>query len=166
MKSLYKSSQVSHTCIITLQEFSDCADACVKDVSSALLDSFRGYDWNCKDEKCSCVSVSWTLDFIQITCPLPSQFSSELTWLHITLLIRDPSQHIRQLYDRGSLDNQNSGRFNRTNHNENGEGSIEGTTEKSDNYCAKLVGAEFVGNDFDKAEEFEAEVSRALRGGN
>ena len=60
------------------------------------------------------------------------------------------------------MDNRNSGRFDRTNRNEYGEGSIEGTTEKSDYYCAKLVGAEFIGNEFDEAEEFEAEVSRAF----
>ena len=40
---------------------------------------------------------------------------------------------------------------------------------KDDYYCAKLAGSEFVGNEneFDGEDEaFDAEVSRALRGGN
>mmetsp|Transcript_33045 Transcript_33045/g.60940 ORF Transcript_33045/g.60940 Transcript_33045/m.60940 type:complete len:301 (+) Transcript_33045:2-904(+) len=104
-----------------IEEFSDCADACVRDVRSELLDSFRGYDWDCRDEKCRC------------------------------------------LYDKGTLDSRNGGRFDRTNRNEYGKGKIEGTTKKTDYYCAKLAGTDFdvSGTDFDVAED-----SRALRGYN
>lgn len=50
----------------------------------------------------------------------------------------------RCLYDEGTLDNRNSGRFDRTNRNEPGSGSVAGTTRKSSSYCAKLVGAEML----------------------
>lgn len=48
------------------------------------------------------------------------------------------------LYDEGTLDNRNSGRFTRTNRNEPGSGSISDTTVKKSSYCGKLVGAEFL----------------------
>ena len=48
------------------------------------------------------------------------------------------------LYDAGTLDNRNSGRFDRTNRNERGRGSISGTTRKAACYCGKLVGAELL----------------------
>jgi len=57
----------------------------------------------------------------------------------------------RCLYDEGTLDSRNSGRFDRTNRNLPGEGSIAGSTTKKATYCAKLVGAEFL-------EEFVAEA--------
>ena len=50
----------------------------------------------------------------------------------------------RCLYDAGTLDSRNSGRFNRTNRDERGRNSIDGTTKRSDFYCGKLVGAEAV----------------------
>ena len=52
---------------------------------------------------------------------------------------------------QGTLDSRNSGRFDRTNRNLPGEGSIAGSTTKKATYCAKLVGAEFL-------EEFVAEA--------
>ena len=52
--------------------------------------------------------------------------------------------HCRCLYDEGTLDNRNSGRFDRTNRNNPGDGSISGGTKKTDYYCGKLVGAEFL----------------------
>lgn len=45
-----------------VREFSQCADACVKDVRSSLLDSLRGYDWNCEKERCRCLYDKGTLD--------------------------------------------------------------------------------------------------------
>ena len=51
----------------------------------------------------------------------------------------------RCLYDEGTLDNRNSGRFDRTNRNERGSGSIVGTTRRRSYYCGKLVGAETLG---------------------
>jgi len=104
-----------------IKEFSDCADACVEGVRSELLDSLRGYDWNCYDEKCRC------------------------------------------LYDKGTLESSDGKDFDRTNRNEYGKGTIEGTTKNTDYYCAKLAGTEFdvAGTNFDVAED-----SRALRGYN
>lgn len=105
-----------------VREFSHCADKCVKDVRSSLLDSFRGYDWNCKNERCRC------------------------------------------LYDEGTLDSRNSGNFDRTNRNERGAGSIEGTTRSDNYFCAKLAGAEFVGNADDNAAEYsDYEISRGRK---
>lgn len=52
----------------------------------------------------------------------------------------------RCLYDSGTLNNKNSGRFNRVNRNEPGRGSISGATRKKYSYCGKLVGAEFLEN--------------------
>lgn len=54
------------------------------------------------------------------------------------------SRLCRCLYDAGTLDSRNSGRFERTNRNGTGEGSISDTTQKRSYYCAKLVGAEFL----------------------
>ena len=48
MKS-YTLSMSTHN----IQEFSDCADACVKDVRSSTLDSLQGYDWDCDNRKVS-----------------------------------------------------------------------------------------------------------------
>ena len=62
----------------------------------------------------------------------------------------------RQLYDKGTLERSDGKDFDRTNRNEYGKGKIEGTTKKTDYYCAKLAGTEF-----DVAED-----SRALRGYN
>lgn len=45
-----------------VKEFSECAEACVKDVRTSLLDSFRGYDWNCREETCHCLYDKGTLD--------------------------------------------------------------------------------------------------------
>eukprot|EP00571_Detonula_confervacea_P010486 CAMPEP_0172305220 /NCGR_PEP_ID=MMETSP1058-20130122/6552_1 /TAXON_ID=83371 /ORGANISM="Detonula confervacea, Strain CCMP 353" /LENGTH=228 /DNA_ID=CAMNT_0013016749 /DNA_START=93 /DNA_END=779 /DNA_ORIENTATION=- len=45
-----------------IREFSDCADACVEDVHPHLLDFFRGYDWDCKNQKCRCLYDKGTLD--------------------------------------------------------------------------------------------------------
>lgn len=104
----------------SVREFSDCAEACVKDVRSELLDSFRGFDWNCSKRECRC------------------------------------------LYDRGTLSNRNSGRFDRTNRDERGRGSIEGTSDERDMYCGKLAGAEFFGQEGD----FQAQTRRAVRGYN
>jgi len=113
-----------------VKEFSDCAEACVNDVRSKLLDNFRGYDWDCSNRKCRC------------------------------------------LYDKGTLDSRNSGRFDRTNRNESGRGSVEGTEKKSDYYCAKLAGAELFGDGMDYSEgyepkeNFQAQARRAIRGFN
>ena len=41
--------------------FDDCADVCVKDVPSSLLSSFRGIDFDCKEETCRCLYDSGTL---------------------------------------------------------------------------------------------------------
>jgi len=94
-----------------VKEFSDCAEACVNDVRSSLLESFRGYDWDCKRELCRC------------------------------------------LYDRGALDSRNSDRFDRTNRSNSGDGSIEGTEDSRDYYCAKLAGAELLGDEFIESVE-------------
>jgi len=45
-----------------VKKFSDCADKCVKDVSSSVLDNFRGYEWNCKNRECRCLYDEGTLD--------------------------------------------------------------------------------------------------------
>ena len=82
----------------------------MKDVRSSLLDSFRGYDWDCDSNRCRC------------------------------------------LYDRGTLDSRNSGRFDRTNRSERGYGSVDGATFKDRSHCAKLAGAEFVGESIDVVE--------------
>ena len=50
----------------------------------------------------------------------------------------------RCLYDEGTLDSRNSGRFDRTNRNENGRGSISGTSRRTYFYCGILVGAELI----------------------
>ena len=69
----------------------------------------------------------------------------------------------RQLYDKGTLESSDGKDFDRTNRNEYGKGTIEGTTKNTDYYCAKLAGTEFdvAGTNFDVAED-----SRALRGYN
>ena len=48
------------------------------------------------------------------------------------------------LYDAGTLDSRNGGRFDRTNRNEPGQGSITGTSNMGGVYCGKLVGAELL----------------------
>merc|ERR1712127_582652 len=48
------------------------------------------------------------------------------------------------LYDANTLDSRNGSRFDRTNRNEPGRGSISGTTRKTGMYCGKLVGAELL----------------------
>lgn len=53
-------------------------------------------------------------------------------------------QVCRCLYDSGTLNSRNSGRFNRVNRNEPGRGSISGTTRKRSTFCGKLVGAELL----------------------
>lgn len=50
----------------------------------------------------------------------------------------------RCLYDSGTLDGRNSARFDRSNRNESGRGSISSTSRKTSYYCGKLVGAEAV----------------------
>jgi len=35
---------------------------CVKDVRSSLLENFRGFDWDCKKERCRCLYDEGTLD--------------------------------------------------------------------------------------------------------
>lgn len=45
-----------------VKKFSDCADRCVKDVSSRVLDAFRGYEWDCKNRECRCLYDDGTLN--------------------------------------------------------------------------------------------------------
>merc|ERR1712130_151505 len=45
-----------------IKNFSDCADACVEDTRSSLLDSLRGYDYDCYEGKCRCLYDRGTLD--------------------------------------------------------------------------------------------------------
>ena len=45
-----------------VEDFSDCADKCVKDVRSSVLDSFRGYDYDCDRRRCNCLYDRGALD--------------------------------------------------------------------------------------------------------
>jgi len=45
-----------------VKKFSDCAEACVNDVRSELLDGFRGYDYICGEDKCRCLYDKGTLN--------------------------------------------------------------------------------------------------------
>lgn len=54
------------------------------------------------------------------------------------------NRRCRCLYDAGTLDSRNSGRFDRSDRNLPGEGSISGTARRSSYYCGKLVGADAV----------------------
>mmetsp|Transcript_15407 Transcript_15407/g.33376 ORF Transcript_15407/g.33376 Transcript_15407/m.33376 type:complete len:273 (+) Transcript_15407:75-893(+) len=119
-----------------IREFSDCADACVEDVHPHLLDFFRGYDWDCKNQKCRCVSVSPNRCIASII----SLFGKLMNILFYYLLFLC----LEQLYDKGTLDSRNSARFDRTNRVERGRGPIEGTTKKDSYYCARLSGTEFL----------------------
>lgn len=90
-------------------DFTECANVCVKKVSSELIDSgsFQGIDFDCRRNECRC------------------------------------------LYDAGTLDRRNSRRFERTNRNEYGYGSIDGARidrSSRDIYCGKLAGAEIMGS--------------------
>jgi len=65
------------------------------------------------------------------------------------------------------LNSRNSNRFDKTNRNEDGKGSIRDAKKKSDMYCAKLESIKFVGmkGEFDVDEDVETEFTRTLRGG-
>merc|ERR1711983_44747 len=45
-----------------VKTFSKCAEMCVEDVRSDMLDSFRGIDFKCKDEECNCLYDRGALD--------------------------------------------------------------------------------------------------------
>ena len=55
---LYEYGQINH-----INDFSECADACVNDVSTRLVDSgsFRGIDYDCKRRECRCLYDEGTL---------------------------------------------------------------------------------------------------------
>ena len=45
-----------------IEDFGQCADACVEDVDSDLLDTFRGIDFDCGSNTCNCLYDQGTLD--------------------------------------------------------------------------------------------------------
>merc|ERR1711983_600326 len=45
-----------------VKTFSECAERCVEDVKKEMLDSFRGIDFKCEDEKCNCLYDEGALD--------------------------------------------------------------------------------------------------------
>merc|ERR1711983_249220 len=45
-----------------VETFSECAEKCVEDVKKEMLDSFRGIDFKCEDEKCNCLYDEDALD--------------------------------------------------------------------------------------------------------
>ena len=55
---LYEFGQINR-----INDFSECADACVNDVSTRLVDSgsFRGIDYDCKRRECRCLYDEGTL---------------------------------------------------------------------------------------------------------
>ena len=93
--------------------------------------------------------------------------SNALVTTHYLLTAPQFYPHTWQLYDRGTLNSRNSNRFDKTNRNEDGKGSIRDAKKKSDMYCAKLESIKFVGmkGEFDVDEDVETEFTRTLRGG-
>ena len=45
-----------------IEDFGQCADACVEDVDPSLLDTFRGIDFDCGSNTCNCLYDQGTLD--------------------------------------------------------------------------------------------------------